>query len=346
MLLLALALGQAQAATGLLLGLRADRTHASLYRTLYITDDGSGVRLRAQDRSTVLVATPQGQFLRAAVSRLSSPDGHFFRDHLGIGWPVTVGHPAPLNRELVPCVPVSTSVSLLFVSPALVSFEGHAFPPELPSCTEADFFPGAELYHLHLSPPQPGILQSVFSDELDSLQQSLAPIADLNRLFGLQTWTELQAAWRKTFAGLPALTRQSLTELGSEQADPGNWAVVRRSGRWALRARVAGFTATATFDVPVPLPVSITGWDTLALPWASIRARVPDARDAFSSPDGHLLGVMTGRVLNVYRLVSGRFGTPDLSVPLEAPESAVSIGWASGDEVARWAGELDRFSVP
>ncbi len=339
-LLLGLALaGQGQADTGLLLGLRADRAASALYRTLYITDDGRSVRLRAQDRSTLLFPTPQGAFARVSVTRDASPDGVFFREHLGIGWAGTVGHPRPVELGPAACVPVNTRWALLFVSSALASFELRLSAPPSAACGAAGLPFGNPLVHLRLKAIPADALYSVFSD--DPVQVQDDAVTELARLFGPQAWPALQAAWRKTFASLPTSARLNLRDLGLERADPGNWAVVRRSGRWALRARVA----TQTFDVPVPLPAALTGWDSLALPWAAVRARVPDALDAFTSPDGRLLGVLTARTLSVYRLGGAAFGPPALVLPLEAPESAVLIQWAGGAQVGRWGAELDRFST-
>ncbi|MFB9993863.1 hypothetical protein ACFFLM_18045 [Deinococcus oregonensis] len=348
-LLLGLALslpwGAAHAETGLLVGLRADRPQGALYRTLYITADAQAVRQAGEDRSSILMSTPSGLFSRAAVNRLEPDAAAGHHEILTVGWAGTVKAPALGGGDgngLGTCGPVNDGFTLLFVSPQLLSVEQRSWSEDPHTCADEPFPIPAFLWHLPLGPPEPGTLVSLFSDEPPSSAFDSQPVNTLNKLFSSTASDKLMSAWDSTFAALPARTRSDLIERGMDVAQPYNWAMVRRSGRWALRARVD----THTFDVPVILPRWLTGWDGLAVPWITIRARVPGARDAFSSPNGTLLGVMTADTLNVYRLNAGRFGAPALTVPLEAPESVVSLQWSSGQNVRSWAREVARFSRP
>jgi hypothetical protein len=71
---------------------------------------------------------------------------------------------------------------------------------------------------------------------------------------------------------------------------------------------------------------------------AAIRARFPNATDAFSSPSGDVVAVVEGETLRVLTPSGGKLGSPVISIPLEG--EVVMIEWATGRFVAQWSAQL------
>ncbi len=155
-------------------------------------------------------------------------------------------------------------------------------------------------------------------------------------------------------SGADALARTIAPLLGRHRglcAHAGTWGVVRRPGRWVVVARVecrreGAPTTIDEVELHVPLPTALVGHDALVPAWPAVRKAVPRATDAFASPGGDLVVVLTPGEAVAYRPVAGRLGRALLHVPLEAGEAPVMAQWATGRHVARWTRELRQILKP
>lgn len=132
----------------------------------------------------------------------------------------------------------------------------------------------------------------------------------------------------------------------------------RGRGRWQYvryyaMTNYAGRGMEEHCELQTRLPRSITGWDSLTVPWEVVKKRIPKALDAYSSPRGDLLVVVTPRELVVHRtsgVTIGRMlgratweavmGAQTMDV--DDPRVAVMAQWATGSGAARWGRELAR----
>lgn len=121
-----------------------------------------------------------------------------------------------------------------------------------------------------------------------------------------------------------------------------SWGVVRRRGTWVVRGLLGSSSEVfrgchAVFDVGVEPPARLVGQDSLPMGWSTIFRYVPRALDAFSSPDGEALFVMTPGSLLLYDGPEGlRTRKARTMIDLNADETAVSLQWASGATAERW----------
>ncbi len=132
--------------------------------------------------------------------------------------------------------------------------------------------------------------------------------------------------------------------------------IERKPGRWAYaryyaNTSYAGRGSEGMCDMRVPVPASVTGWDSLTVPWAKIKKQVPGAVDAFSSPRGDILVVATAQEVRVYRVRGATIGrllgraTWQSSTGFEfgggmQPGYVVMSQWAVGQGAERWSREL------
>ena len=127
----------------------------------------------------------------------------------------------------------------------------------------------------------------------------------------------------------------------------GRWQYVRY---YAL-TNYAGRGMEDHCELQTRLSRSITGWDSLTVPWEVVKKRIPNALDAYSSPRGDLLVVVTPKELMVHRasgVTIGRMlgratwqavmGAQTMDV--RDPSVAVMAQWATGSGAARWGKEL------
>jgi hypothetical protein len=126
----------------------------------------------------------------------------------------------------------------------------------------------------------------------------------------------------------------------------------RREGQWAFKGRFgwafeAARGAQVFFPVTTTPPSTLTGHDRLAVPWDSVEARVPRARDAFSSPRGDLLGVLKWNEVLFFDIENGQIGITPIGAH-DVPDDAqlVMIQWALGRYAARWTKALEEVSIP
>ena len=101
------------------------------------------------------------------------------------------------------------------------------------------------------------------------------------------------------------------------------WGVVRRPGRWGLRGRAhvscpaCAKVSLADFTIPLNPLAALVGHDRLVPAWKAIKGQVPEATDAFASPTGDLLVVLTRSALRVFGMRTGGIGPELLQTPAE-----------------------------
>ena len=129
----------------------------------------------------------------------------------------------------------------------------------------------------------------------------------------------------------------------------------RLSGRWgyaqyyALTSH-AGRGAETICEMNVRVPRSVSGWDSLTVPWRSIKRAMPAAFDAFASPSGDVVVVLTPTALVVRRRARSTLGKTlaefpwaelhPMSIIATEPEITAMSQWATGVNAYRWAREL------
>jgi hypothetical protein len=168
-------------------------------------------------------------------------------------------------------------------------------------------------------------------------QDTLTPVRDphvsLSKLYGEAVQNPLRAVRAAAPQEPGALTASSEPVRVDENGE--SWAILRKQGEWVpqLASYRIGRSDPGTYryelhDVPLKLPDSVVSHDRLSANWNEIRQVRPDAKDAFSSPNKEMLGIVTDREIVVYPLRGQLIPTPLLSLGLSPEESIVMIQWA------------------
>ncbi|MCB8818506.1 hypothetical protein [Desulfosporosinus shakirovi] len=131
----------------------------------------------------------------------------------------------------------------------------------------------------------------------------------------------------------------SIDNDGFEQ----NFGLIRKNGHWYLRGRInysfqdANDPSYMDFNVNLVPPAKLIFYDTLCLSWQYIKDRVPDAVDAFTSPNQDMALVITKTKLQVYSISAGQLGSEPLAkIELQTGTSIIMAEWATGSYVDNW----------
>ncbi|MCS7460457.1 hypothetical protein N0M98_09925 [Paenibacillus doosanensis] len=113
-----------------------------------------------------------------------------------------------------------------------------------------------------------------------------------------------------------------------------SWTIVRKQGQWVPQLASYNNRTDGNMyryllqDVPITLPDSVVSYDRLSTDWSEIRRIRPDAKDAFSSPNNELLGVVTDSDITVYPSEGQIARKPLMTLSLAPNESVVMLQWA------------------
>ncbi len=122
-----------------------------------------------------------------------------------------------------------------------------------------------------------------------------------------------------------------------------SFGIVREMGRWSIKGRVyykreGQFeNQSIDLDLNIPAPNKIIFYDTLVPSWFKIKDRVPDAIDAFTSPNRDMAIIRTKGRLLIYKISPGQLGRKPLGeIPFEEGAEIVMAEWATGSYVKNW----------
>ncbi len=137
-----------------------------------------------------------------------------------------------------------------------------------------------------------------------------------------------------------ALSGEGGSAIGRDDSGT-NFGLVRKNGHWSLVGRInylSGGTYQQTdFDLKLVPPASLIFYDTLVLNWHNIKDRVPDASDAFTSPNKDIALVKTKNKLTVYRIGAEQLeGSPLAEIDLQEGTAVIMAEWATGSYVESW----------
>lgn len=128
----------------------------------------------------------------------------------------------------------------------------------------------------------------------------------------------------------------------NKEPDGTNFSLVRRNGQWSMVGRVDYQTPTQgktfeDFDIYLLPPQKLINYDELLVPWSYIKEKLPEALDAYTSPNKDIGIIITRNAVEVYTINNGKLSDkPTQSIALQNGEAVVMAEWASGDYVEKW----------
>lgn len=126
-----------------------------------------------------------------------------------------------------------------------------------------------------------------------------------------------------------------------------NLSLYRTEGKWTVQAPLYEVYSNQgngsnynniqeVYDTNIAVPKTLTVYDTLCVDWNTIKSKIPDAKDAVSSPDKDMLVVLTPKFLEVFSNPENGLDKPIKKIPVSSREKIVLNQWATGDYVEKW----------
>ena len=143
-------------------------------------------------------------------------------------------------------------------------------------------------------------------------------------------------------AGKAFLSNNTSKEILEEVPREDSFSILRKNGHWAVKGRIngkdAGSDASLDFNVNIMPPSKMLNYDNLHVAWREIKQKVPEAVDAFTSPNKDIALVVCKNVIFVYNIQNKKLGDKPLKkISIQEGENVVMAEWATGDYVDRWA---------
>jgi len=120
-----------------------------------------------------------------------------------------------------------------------------------------------------------------------------------------------------------------------------SFALFRKMGHWYIMGRINYIEDNSNlffdFKINIVPPTKLVMYDNLHLAWTEIKDRIPQAIDAFTSPNRDIAIIQTRNELLIYSLEQNRLSEKPLAkVRLNDGESVVMAEWATGNYVEKW----------
>lgn len=127
--------------------------------------------------------------------------------------------------------------------------------------------------------------------------------------------------------------------------DEENFGLFRRNGHWVMKGRInfddGEKNAYSDFDIKVMPPKAIVNYDEFPISWSAIKLRVPEAVDAYFSPNDDIVIIITNNNILVFTLENGELSkTPIGKTSLKNDEKVVMSEWATGKYIYIWEEEF------
>lgn len=126
-----------------------------------------------------------------------------------------------------------------------------------------------------------------------------------------------------------------------DEADLRDFGVERKTGHWFLKGRVfykgGNGNFSTDYSINIIPPSNLVFYDEAKVAWTDIKDSVPEAVDAFTSPNGDLTLVFTKKNLLIFGIKQGKLELMPLKkISLNNGEQPIMAEWATGKYIDIW----------
>lgn len=127
--------------------------------------------------------------------------------------------------------------------------------------------------------------------------------------------------------------------------DEESFGLFRRNGHWIFKGRVNfienGVYSYKDFNIRAIPPKEVVHFDQLSIPWNAIKTKVPEAVDAFTSPNEDIILIVTHNSILVFKIENGYISSiPLTKIKLKPAEKIIMSEWGVGRYAPIWEDEF------
>ena len=139
---------------------------------------------------------------------------------------------------------------------------------------------------------------------------------------------------------------QSITKSDNNVfLDETSFGLARRNGYWIMKGRINYKSNDEElyndFNIKRIPPKELVNYDELAIPWNKIKSRVPEAIDAFTSPNDDIIIIVTRNQLLIYSIIDHEISQNELGkIKMDNSDSIIMSEWCMGSYAMLWEEEV------
>lgn len=127
--------------------------------------------------------------------------------------------------------------------------------------------------------------------------------------------------------------------------DEESFGLARRNGYWIMKGRINYQSNDEElyrdYNIKTIPPKELVNYDELAIPWNVIKSKVPEAIDAYASPNEDIIIIITRNNLLVYSINNHEISQKELGrIKIDNSETIVMAEWATGRYTMLWEEEF------
>lgn len=119
-----------------------------------------------------------------------------------------------------------------------------------------------------------------------------------------------------------------------------NIGILRKNGRFLLKGRInyqtkqtAAYTDFNTGFIP---PLKMVAFDQLTIPMNEIKNEIPQAIDAYTSPNGDIALVILPRSIEIYKIKDLKLSEKQAEIKINKDDKIIMVEWATGAYSSIW----------
>ncbi|GLC31007.1 hypothetical protein [Clostridium omnivorum] len=140
------------------------------------------------------------------------------------------------------------------------------------------------------------------------------------------------------------LLSQSKDKVEKLEKEPkmDNFTLIRKNGHWAMVGRLNYSKPEENsiydeFSINIATPAKLISYDELCVPWNQIKTRLPEAIDAYTSPNKDIAILYAQNYIYIYSIQSGVLSDKPLrKLKIQEGEKVIMAEWAIGEYSEKW----------
>lgn len=138
---------------------------------------------------------------------------------------------------------------------------------------------------------------------------------------------------------------EDIIQSNEELLDEKSFGLLRRNGYWIMKGRInyniEGKEIYKDYNIKTIPPKEIVNYDDLYIPWNAIKARFPNAIDAFTSPNEDIIIIETRNKILIYPIQDNKILEEELgSIEKDYNDTIIMAEWSTERYTNIWEDEV------
>lgn len=177
-----------------------------------------------------------------------------------------------------------------------------------------------------------GIEEITSIEGKEELKLKLLPVKRLNSLYGLSIdeiyGKEVNEEFKKDIIS---------AGVSLEEIDYTDYTLYRENGKWNIYSKIDTETGEDLVKLSIKPNNKMVTYDTLTIPWKTLKSEFPIMKDAFISPAEDIAIIVLEDSMGIYEIKDGQIeDSPLFNIPISKNEEVIMAEWSTGFYTKYW----------